>query len=87
VEKIAPMRPDDSLRAELERAVCLLGLAYCSVDMEYDSRTGSWYFLDFSPGGLFLGWSRALDINLARLLAEYALGVLRHGGRPWQCAW
>ena len=66
------------------RAVRLLQLAYCAVDIEYDNRTGKYYFLDFNPSGLFSGWSNLIDINMAAQIAEYLIEVVQDDGIIWR---
>ena len=66
------------------RAVRLLQLAYCAVDIEYDRKTGKYYFLDFNPGGLFAGWSRTMGINMAAQIAEYLIEVVKNDGVIWR---
>lgn len=68
---------------QVEKAVRLLGLAYCAVDLEYDGQTGAYYLLDFNPSALFTGWSKLVTINMAERIIRYVAGVLGNGNRLW----
>ena len=84
VDRAEPCTLDSSVERELVRAVRLLQLAYCAVDIEYDRKTGKYYFLDFNPGGLFAGWSRTMGINMAAQIAEYLIEVVKNDGVIWR---
>ncbi|MBN2736956.1 MAG: ATP-grasp domain-containing protein [Spirochaetales bacterium] len=82
-EEIRHFEMPTELALELKKAVRLLGLAYCAVDIEYDDATGKFYFLDFNPSGLFTGWSKGVNINMAQCIADYLVKVLEHGKDIW----
>ena len=71
--------PPAELEAQMKQAVRLLGLAYCGLDIEWDEQTQRFYLLDFNPSALFLGYSRLAEVDLAQRIAEYLVGVARHG--------
>ncbi|MBI4701192.1 MAG: hypothetical protein HY744_08545 [Deltaproteobacteria bacterium] len=75
-----------ALCAELGRAVRVLGLAYCGVDLEWDERTERHYLLDLNPAALFVGWSRLAGVDLAGCLASFLLDVVERGGDPFTVA-
>jgi len=78
-----PWEVPPSLAAELRRAVRLLDLPCCGVDLEWDEGTGRHYLLDLNPAALFVGWGHLLDIDAAGQLAGYLLEVADRGGEPW----
>jgi glutathione synthase/RimK-type ligase-like ATP-grasp enzyme len=82
-DKTVPCTLEEEVVLHIEKAVRLLGLAYCGVDIEYDSHTGTYYLLDFNPSALFTGWSRLVDINMAEKIIDYILMVLQNGNRVW----
>jgi len=75
--------PPAELEAQMKQAVRLLDLAYCGLDIEWDEQTQRFYFLDFNPSALFLGYSRLAEVDLAQRIAEYLVDVARHGD-PWR---
>lgn len=83
-KSIVAYEPEEPLRRQIEKAVRTLGLAYCSVDIEYDDYTRKHYLLDFNPSGLFTGWSRLVKMNMAGNIAEYLIEVLKRDGNIWQ---
>jgi glutathione synthase/RimK-type ligase-like ATP-grasp enzyme len=83
-KSIVTYDPEESLKRQIEKAVRTLGLAYCSVDIEYDDYTRKHYLLDFNPSGLFTGWGRLVKMNIAGSIAEYLIEVLKRDGNIWQ---
>ena len=83
-DKIIPYNPEEPIRRQIEKAVRILSLAYCAVDIEYDDYTRKHYLLDFNPSALFTGWSRLVNMNMAEIIAEYLIGVLKRDGNIWQ---
>jgi glutathione synthase/RimK-type ligase-like ATP-grasp enzyme len=81
--KTVPCTLEEEVELHVEKAVRLLGMAYCGVDIEYDSHTGTYYLLDFNPSALFTGWSRLVNINMAEKIIDYILMVLQNGNRLW----
>jgi len=82
VTRVMPYQPPAGLSALMERAVRLLDMPYCGMDVEHDERSGELYLLDFNPSALYASWGRMTETDMAGLLAEYLLGV---AGRkdPW----
>jgi glutathione synthase/RimK-type ligase-like ATP-grasp enzyme len=77
-----PWEPPPDLVAQLRRAVRLLELPCCGVDVEWDEATGRHYLLDLNPAALFVGWGRMLGLDTAGQLADYLLRVQAQGD-PW----
>jgi glutathione synthase/RimK-type ligase-like ATP-grasp enzyme len=82
--RIVTYKPEEPLKRQIEKAVRILGLAYCAVDIEYDDYTRKYYLLDFNPSALFTGWSRLVKMNMAGSIAEYLIEVLKRDGNIWQ---
>ena len=82
VTRAIPHAPDEALAAHMARAVRLLDMPYCGMDVELDERTGNAYLLDFNPSALYASWGRMTNTDMAGLLAGYLLGVARDGD-PW----
>ncbi len=72
-ERVEPYDPPRELRDELRRAVRLLGLPYCGVDLEHDERTDRIYLLDVNPNAYFAEVERLFGVNFPDLLAAYLL--------------
>ena len=79
VDSIEPIELDQALESEVRRAVRLLDLPACGIDIEYDEYTGSYYFLDFNPSALFVVWSRSIGVDIALCFARYLMDVARTG--------
>jgi [lysine-biosynthesis-protein LysW]--L-2-aminoadipate ligase len=82
----APFEPDAALAALAGRAVRLLDMPICGMDVEIDSATGRAYVLDLNPSALFVGYSRLTGIDMAARLARYLVSVVEHGGDAWFAA-
>ena len=80
---IEPWTAEEALKQEIARAVRILGLAFCSVDIEYDAYTGKYYLLDFSPAPLYSGWSSVTNTDITAMVVEYLLRVIDHGDTIW----
>ncbi len=72
-----PVTPSSSLEALVRKAVQLLDLPFCAIDLEEDAPTGRVYFLDFNPSALFTFWSRTLEVDIAGHLADYLVALGR----------
>ena len=81
--RMEPFEPDAELRDTLRRAVRLVNMPYCGVDLELDERSGRTWLLDLNPSALLTGASRLMGVDLAGAVAAYSLGVLRRGGQVW----
>ena len=82
-DRVESIELDEGLEGEVRRAVRLLDLPVCGIDVEYDEYTERYYLLDFNPSALFVFWSRAVGVDIARLFAEYLVSVARTG-TLWQ---
>jgi len=82
-QSMSPFEPPAELAAQMQRAVRLLELPYCGMDVEFDERTERYYLLDFNPSALFVGYGRLMGLNMAERIATYLLEVLKRGGDPW----
>ena len=85
--QVERVEPEEALKLQIAKAVKLLGLSFCSIDIEHDDSDGKYYLLDFNPGALFTGWEPGnpqdagnrtiLDLNVDGLVdvsdAIYAL--------------
>ena len=80
---VEPYEVKEALRAEIARAVKILNLVFCSIDIEYDTLTKKYYLLDFSPAPLFTGWSKTTKTNIAGEIADYLFRVLDNNGIIW----
>ena len=82
-ERVEPIDLDEGLAREARRAVHLLDLPVCGIDIEYDEHTEQYYLLDFNPSALFVFWSRAIGTDIARSFAEYLVHVASTGNTWW----
>jgi len=76
--------PQTNLKKQINKAVKILNLAFCSVDIEYDYDTKTYYFLDFSPNPLFLYWSKMTGDAIAVSIIDYLIKVIDNKGQIWQ---
>jgi glutathione synthase/RimK-type ligase-like ATP-grasp enzyme len=83
--QVERVEPEKALKLQIAKAVKLLGLSFCSIDIEHDDSDGKYHFLDFNPGALFTGWERLAGVNMAARIAEYVLQVVKNRGDMW-CA-
>lgn len=81
---IEPWEAEESLSLQITRAVRILNLAFCSVDIEYDEYTGKYYLLDFSPAPLFAGWIKRTNTDITGRIVAYLLRVIDKGGLLWE---
>jgi glutathione synthase/RimK-type ligase-like ATP-grasp enzyme len=81
--QVERVEPEEALKLQIAKAVKLLGLSFCSIDIEHDDSDGKYYLLDFNPGALFTGWERLTGINMAARIAEYLLRVVKNRGEMW----
>ena len=82
-QQVIACTPEAGVQEQIERAVRILGLAYCGVDYEWDDHNRQYYLLDFNPAALFTGFGKLVNINMAAEIAEYILAVLESGGNTW----
>ena len=82
VQRAAPCAPSATLAVIMSRAARLLDMPCCGMDLEQDEITGATYLLDFNPSALYASWARMTDTDMAGLLAEYLMQVVRRLD-PW----
>ncbi|MFH2007486.1 MAG: hypothetical protein ABI333_12950 [bacterium] len=83
IQGVTLTTPPAELEEQMARAVRLLELTYCGLDLEWDEQTQRFYLLDLNPSALFLGYSRLAGVDLAGRIAEYLVDVAR-GGAAWR---
>lgn len=82
-QRVSVYCPPPELEEQIRAAVRLLDMAYCGIDIEHDAHTKRFYFLDFNPSALFVGWSRLARVDMAQRIAQYLVAVVRRGGTVW----
>jgi glutathione synthase/RimK-type ligase-like ATP-grasp enzyme len=80
---VQPCEPTEELQREIGSAARALDLAFCSVDLVYDSEMEQYFLLDLSPSPLFAGWSKATGTDLAHVIAEYLVGIANGEREVW----
>ena len=82
---VTRVSPSAGIAAAAARAVRLLDLPSCGLDIEHDDATGEDYFLDFNPAAMFVVWSKRIGDDIAGEMARYLIDAARSGSASW--AW
>jgi hypothetical protein len=77
------MRPSDALAQQVAKAVRLLDLPCCGVDIEHDEATDRDYLLDFNPAAMFVAWSKRIGDDVPGEIARYLVACARSGEVCW----
>jgi glutathione synthase/RimK-type ligase-like ATP-grasp enzyme len=83
VRSVARVRPSEALAQQVAKAVRLLDLPCCGVDIEHDEVTNKDYLLDFNPAAMFVAWSRRIGDDVSAEIARYLVGCARSGEVCW----
>jgi len=83
VRSVARMRPSDALAQQVAKAVRLLDLPCCGVDIEHDEATDRDYLLDFNPAAMFVAWSKRIGDDVPGEIARYLVACARSGEVCW----
>lgn len=84
IASITPKRADESLAEPIARAVRLLDLPCCGIDVEHDDVTDRDYLLDFNPAAMFVHWSMTTGEDVPGAIAGYLKACAERGEVIWE---